>query len=250
MNTSNSPKTHKVAFCTYPKCQTTGMKCTGQCSQANCHVQSVPDGWQLVPTQRLKNARNLVDRGLWVEGAKVLDDLIASAPPAPQAEQHSDDAVVDRFAAALKDKLATSRQKGRGGWETCSAEDLGRMLREHVEKGDPRDVANFCMFLWSLGHGIAPKASAVQQEPSQAASDAYDRIDHLLRRRLDDHDYTHYSFDLDLVWGAGAAQQAKPHPLSDVRDAQAMYKHPDLPTLREVFKDGWNCAEAARGIKE
>lgn len=37
------------------------------------------------------------------------------------------------------------------------------MLREHVEKGDPQDVANFCMFLWSLGHGIAA-APAAQPE--------------------------------------------------------------------------------------
>ena len=43
--------------------------------------QGVPDGWQLMLTQRLKNVKNLVDRGLLVEGAKVLDDLIASAPP-------------------------------------------------------------------------------------------------------------------------------------------------------------------------
>lgn len=37
------------------------------------------------------------------------------------------------------------------------------MLREHVEKGDPRDVANFAMMLWNLGAGIAPQPA--QQEP-------------------------------------------------------------------------------------
>lgn len=78
--------------------------------------------------------------------------------PAPSP----DNVAVDRFAEALKQKLAMARAKGRGGWQTCSKEDLSRMLREHVEKGDPRDVANFCMFLWSLGHGIAP---AAQGEP-------------------------------------------------------------------------------------
>ncbi|HEM8535008.1 TPA: hypothetical protein U2Q23_001092 [Burkholderia multivorans] len=45
----------------------------------------------------------------------------------------------------MKHKLALARAKGRGGWETCSPADLSRMLREHVEKGDPRDVANFCV---------------------------------------------------------------------------------------------------------
>lgn len=37
---------------------------------------------------------------------------------------------------------------------------LSRMLRDHVNKGDPRDVANFCMFLWNRGEAIA----ALQQE--------------------------------------------------------------------------------------
>lgn len=68
-----------------------------------------------------------------------------------------DDDVVDAFAAAMKEKLAQARAKGRGGWQTCPPEELSRMLREHVEKGDPRDVANFCMFLWSLDHGIAKR---------------------------------------------------------------------------------------------
>jgi len=71
--------------------------------------------------------------------------------------QHPDDAAVDRFATAMKHKLAIAREKGRGGWQGCDPADLSRMLREHVEKGDPRDVANFCMFLWHDGTGIAAK---------------------------------------------------------------------------------------------
>jgi hypothetical protein len=46
------------------------------------------------------------------------------------------------------------------------------MLREHVEKGDPRDVANFCLFLWKLGYGIATPArlaGAAQGEAKQAS---------------------------------------------------------------------------------
>lgn len=33
----------KVVFCTYPKCQTTGMRCAGTCSQANSYRQGVSD---------------------------------------------------------------------------------------------------------------------------------------------------------------------------------------------------------------
>jgi hypothetical protein len=60
---------------------------------------------------------------------------------------HSDDLAVDRFAAAMKAKLAVSRAKGRGGWETCPVPDLLAMLREHVAKGDMRDVANLAMMI-------------------------------------------------------------------------------------------------------
>ena len=72
------------------------------------------------------------------------------------AGQHPDDMAVDRFAAEMKAKLAAARAKGRDGWEACDPATLSTMLREHVEKGDPRDVANFAMFLWSLGAPIAP----------------------------------------------------------------------------------------------
>jgi hypothetical protein len=73
----------------------------------------------------------------------------------------SDDAHVDLFATAMKEKLAQARAKGRTGWIQCAPADLSRMLREHVEKGDPRDVANFCMFLWAMGELITPLADAV-----------------------------------------------------------------------------------------
>ncbi|HDR9290487.1 TPA: helix-turn-helix transcriptional regulator, partial [Burkholderia multivorans] len=91
--------------------------------------------------------------------------------PAEAREPHSDDVAVDSFAAAMKHKLALARAKGRGGWETCSPADLSRMLREHVEKGDPRDVANFCMMLWHHGSPIvsAPADSGearLTDEPS------------------------------------------------------------------------------------
>lgn len=76
---------------------------------------------------------------------------------------------VDWFAAAMKEKLAKARAKGRGGWQSCPPKELSRMLREHVEKGDPVDVANFCMFLWSLEHGITKVSWAEEGITGQAA---------------------------------------------------------------------------------
>lgn len=83
---------------------------------------------------------------------------------------HPDDAAIDCFAGeALKPKMAEGRAKGRSGWETCAPEVLSRMLREHVEKGDPRDVALFCMMLWSMGARIAaaPQPEATIKESSR-----------------------------------------------------------------------------------
>lgn len=83
--------------------------------------------------------------------------------PAPAPATHPDDLAVDRFAAAMKEKLAAARAKGRGGWD--DKEDLechlSNLLRAHVEKGDPRDVANFCCFLWNRGESIQPAPARV-----------------------------------------------------------------------------------------
>ena len=80
---------------------------------------------------------------------------LLKAIDAARVARHNDDIAVDIFASVMKEKLAEARAKGRGGWQDCDPADLSRMLREHVEKGDPRDVANFCMFLWHLHTPIA-----------------------------------------------------------------------------------------------
>lgn len=63
------------------------------------------------------------------------------------APLHSDDLAVDRFAAAMKEKLALSRAKGRGGWEEAYEPFLLDMLYDHFAKGDMRDVANIAMMI-------------------------------------------------------------------------------------------------------
>ncbi|UVS87023.1 hypothetical protein EFP18_23360 [Burkholderia glumae] len=83
-----------------------------------------------------------------------------AAAPADAREPHADDVAVDEFAIEMKAKMAAARTKGRSGWETCAPADLSRMLREHVEKGDPRDVANFCMMLHHHGAPIGGAADA------------------------------------------------------------------------------------------
>lgn len=86
-------------------------------------------------------------------------------PAEPREGAHPDDAAVDALAALMKAKLAKQRAKGYGGWNDktlCPQQRLSDMLRAHVDKGDPVDVANFCAMLTARGEGIAPAPQAVQ----------------------------------------------------------------------------------------
>jgi hypothetical protein len=88
--------------------------------------------------------------------ASALALAVSTAPqPAPaQPAVHPDDAAVDRFAVAMKAKLAKSREKGRHGWQTASAAHLSGLLYRHMYKADPLDVANLAMMLHQNGQAI------------------------------------------------------------------------------------------------
>jgi hypothetical protein len=91
-------------------------------------------------------------------GIEIIEWSIANHPITLRRNPHADDTAVDSFAHEMKEKLSRKRDEGRGGWENkaeCSAEFLSQLLRSHVEKGDPVDVANFCMMLFNRGERIA-----------------------------------------------------------------------------------------------
>lgn len=72
-------------------------------------------------------------------------------------QQHPDDIAVDRFAAAMKAKLAKKRAEGYGGWDdpnVCTVAGLSRLLAAHMVKGDPVDVGNFAMMIHQRGATI------------------------------------------------------------------------------------------------
>jgi hypothetical protein len=97
-------------------------------------------------------------------------DKPAAAPVSEQpAVAHPDDAAVDRFAVAMKDKLAVKRTQGRGGWQTCPEHELWIMLDNHVHKrnADPIDVGNFAMMI----HQRDKEPAAATYEPSEQAKE-------------------------------------------------------------------------------
>jgi hypothetical protein len=71
---------------------------------------------------------------------------------------------VDTFAAALKEKLLRAEEKygWNGHWKRKGwSDNLNECLAEHIHKGDPLDVAAYCMFAyihrWSVGPVPASK---------------------------------------------------------------------------------------------
>lgn len=110
------------------------------------------------------------------DAAYALIQRVLETPPI-SAAQHPDDLAVDRFAAAMKEKMALARAKGRGGWNDpaqCSVERLATMLVEHIAKGDPVDVANFAMMLHQRGAGLEVLAQqSLQQEQDRIDAERY-----------------------------------------------------------------------------
>ena len=119
----------------------------------------------MTPTQRkaMQDATDSLKALLDDKNAQAVSDALESietlraalAEPAPEPEKdvaaYLDNLSVDRFAEAMKDKMAKQRAKGYSGWNTdaCPTKRLQKMLAEHVGKGDPIDVGNIAMMLWT-----------------------------------------------------------------------------------------------------
>jgi len=163
------------------------------CEIANAALEEMTEpkaGFMLVPAKPTIAMRDAAMKA-WTGNVYATDEgpgpmlyaaMIAAAPQPPSPDtgtQHPDDEAVDRFAEAMKAKLAKKRGEGRGGWENkdeCSAEFLSELLRGHVAKGDPVDVANLAMMLNQRGETIAPPDTGAQgAEPVQPVAAALAR---------------------------------------------------------------------------
>lgn len=86
-----------------------------------------------------------------------------------ETDDHSDDFAVSEFATAMKEKLAKSREKGRGGWDdpkVCTTEQLADLFVGHLGKGNDGnflDLANFCMMLHQRGDSPQELVEALQR---------------------------------------------------------------------------------------
>lgn len=159
----------------------------------------------------------------------------------PVTNTHIDDDAVDHFAAAMKEKLSHARAKGRSGWHECAPANLSAMLRDHVEKGDPRDVANFCMFLWSLGHPISAAPQPAEPVPEGFVPvAAYDRLQALADSQA------------GRLLALDVAQEAEPVKVpsdaeDDIVDLLAEYADHNVEHGRMSF-DKWTLREAISAL--
>lgn len=97
----------------------------------------------------------------------------ASESEPQQLAQHPDDMAVDRFAKHMKAKMAKQRAKGYGDWynrDTYPAAHLQSLLINHLSKGDPLDVGNFAMMLWSRGEKTAAPKPAQDERVAKACN--------------------------------------------------------------------------------
>ena len=90
-----------------------------------------------------------------------------------------DDYSIDQFAYAMKAKMAKKRDEGRGGWEHCDPELLSKMLFQHISKGDPIDVANFCMMLHQTKERIVAQLEPIscsERFPTEEDADPFSKV--------------------------------------------------------------------------
>ncbi|UTJ46154.1 hypothetical protein NLZ15_14985 [Atlantibacter subterranea] len=86
---------------------------------------------------------------------------VTSVPVIPDGLHPATADLVSRFAAALAEKLHKAEQKygydddwKKDGWSTqCQSH-----FHQHIAKGDPRDVAAYCAFMWHHGWPTKPAA--------------------------------------------------------------------------------------------
>lgn len=101
------------------------------------------------------------------QGCELMEALVEGPAWSSATRADPDDIAVDQCAVAMKAKLAKKRAEGRSGWddkENCSQVWLSTLLREHVEKGDPLDVANLAMMLWARGESVSSLIECLEGE--------------------------------------------------------------------------------------
>jgi hypothetical protein len=101
--------------------------------------------------------------GICRNNLQTAKDVFTLDPGEPMTKTKAYDASsidenIDKFAEAMKLKMHKKAAQGFSGGistDSISRHELSRMLRDHVDKGDPVDVGNFCMMFFIRQEDIA-----------------------------------------------------------------------------------------------
>lgn len=111
-------------------------------------IEFLENGNFVYPTELRTNLRALLEQMKKQEPVEV--GVVAEIDLPHDLHQETKWLVI-RFAEAMASKLAHAQRKYgySDGWRSSDWMDECRAkLLEHLAKGDPRDVANYCAFLW------------------------------------------------------------------------------------------------------
>jgi len=133
----------------------------------------------------LGKSRSLIEPINTSDAAQYLADLDAfcSRPFPTQVDQHPDNQAIDKFAAAMKTKLAEARAKGRRGWMESWVHDkqLAELMVWHILNGNAgnfEDIANFAMMLHQ--RGADPMEFTLAFNNAKLGRDLMKRVEHAL----------------------------------------------------------------------
>jgi hypothetical protein len=144
--------------------------------------------------------------------------------------------LVARFSRALLAKLRLAQANGRSGWERDDWEAACQKgLLRHIEKGDPRDVAAYCAFMWH--HGWITSAPAQRQlgcDITDAMCEAAIDADETVSNYIQGFSYNtrHVIRDVRMPW---AEQEIWSAPIAGPDEYQAFQKRCQIERMHRVL---------------
>ncbi len=152
----------------------------------------------------------------------------------------SDAYTVGVFSNAMAHKMKLAASKGRSGWQELPVQDLQKMLVEHIEKGDPIDVALFAMMLWMRGFRTTLRVDQIHTDYKHELGNLLCRIHRDGGHYIQEHGWRKAIDDADAIC-------ARQNALRDIQSyAGVKVWKGDLQSFQQVSEQSIDC-EVAKG---
>lgn len=109
------------------------------------------------------------------------EQVISGEPTVERPLHFATENLIRRFSDALREKLSAAEKKYgySDGWASPDwMDECRKHLMQHIAKGDPRDVAAYCAFLWHHGESTTPQppSAASVSERARASKQVHDML--------------------------------------------------------------------------